>query len=311
MNLYGVAMLVTLILAGVAVVLYLRAANRERQSALQLRLRALGGEETAALVTGFRPRTDTIRNPLTRWVCALLWRSGRETDPAAVDRALLASLLIGLPVLLLLFGWLAGLALAGFAAVMAWAWVTRQAATRRAQILEQLPGYLEAVIRVLSAGNTLEESLAVAARESPEPLRPLMLSVGRQVRLGAPVDAVLMETADIHHLPDVKVMALAAAINRKFGGSLRNILRSLVQAIRARDVAARELRALTAETRFSAVVLSLLPIGISLYVYLQNPQYYGDILQDAGGRALLLGSLFMQLAGIVVLVRMMRSTEAP
>ena len=105
--------------------------------------------------------------------------------------------------------------------------------------------------------------------------------------------------------------ALAAAINRKFGGSLRNILRSLVQAIRARDVAARELRALTAETRFSAVVLSLLPIGISLYVYLQNPQYYGDILQDAGGRALLLGSLFMQLAGIVVLVRMMRSTEAP
>ncbi|ULQ45353.1 type II secretion system F family protein [Flagellatimonas centrodinii] len=311
MNFYGAIVLVVLMLAGAAALLFLRASARERQSALQLRVRALGGEDTAALVAAFRPRADAIRNPLTRWVCTLLWRSGSEADPASVNRVLLAVVLIGLPLLLLIFGWMAGIAIAGFIIVMAWAWLSRKAATRRAVLLEQLPNYLESVIRVLSAGNTLEESLSIAARESSEPLQPLMISVGRQVRLGAPVDAVLMETAEIHKLNDVKVMALAAAINRKYGGSLRNILRSLVQAIRARDVAARELRALTAETRFSAVVLSVLPIGISLYVYLQNPAYYTDILQDPGGRAMMLGSLLMQLAGIVVLVRMMRSTEQP
>ena len=76
--------------------------------------------------------------------------------------------------------------------VLGWAWLTRKASSRRAMMLEQLPGYLEATMRVLAAGNTLEESLALAAREAPAPLQPLMMSVGRQVRLGAPTDAVLM-----------------------------------------------------------------------------------------------------------------------
>jgi tight adherence protein B len=136
--------------------------------------------------------------------------------------------------------------------------------------------------------------------------------VGRQVRLGAPVELVLMETGEIHQIRDIKVMALAASINRKYGGSMRNILKSLIQAIRARDVAARELRALTAETRFSAIILSILPVGLSIYVYLQNPGYYTEIIADPTGKTMLLVSLSMQILGILVLIKMMRSTgEAP
>src|SRR3546814_9139028 len=55
-----------------------------------------------------------------------------------------------------------------------------------------------------------------------------------------------MQTAEIHQLRDLKVMALAASINRKFGGSLRNVLRSLISGIRSRENAARELRATSA-----------------------------------------------------------------
>lgn len=307
----SVILLITLMLAGVAVLLFLKAAAQERALAEQLRVRALGSEDAAALVDAYRPRREGIRDPVTAWLCTLLWRTGAEVEPAVVMRIWLASLLIGFPLLLLLFGWIAGLGLGSFVAVLGWAWLARKAAARRGLMLEQFPAYLEAMMRVLSAGNTLEESIAIAARESAEPLKPLMISVARQVRLGAPIDAVLMETAEIHELNDVKVMALAAAINRKYGGSLRNILRSLVNAIRSRDTAARELRALTAETRFSAVVLSVMPIGLSLYIYLQNPQYYGEILQDLSGRAMLLGSLTMQITGIIILFRMMRSTDGP
>src|SRR3546814_4109088 len=85
--------------------------------------------------------------------------------------------------------------------------------------------FLESTIRVLAAGNTLDEALLSASREAPEPIKPLFVSVGRQVRLGAPLEAVLMQTAEIHQLRDLKVMALAASINRKFGGSLRHVLR--------------------------------------------------------------------------------------
>jgi tight adherence protein B len=182
---------------------------------------------------------------------------------------------------------------------------------RRAKLLEQLPLYLESVMRVLSAGNTLEEALAASARESPEPLRPLMLSLGRQVRLGAPVEQVLMELGDIHRLRDFKVMALASGINRRYGGSLRDIFKSLVQAIRQREVASRELRALTAETRFSALVLSVVPVTISLYIYIQNPDYYSAMWVDLAGRVTLMASITLQVLGVFVIMNMMRSTEEP
>jgi tight adherence protein B len=166
-------------------------------------------------------------------------------------------------------------------------------------------------MRVLSAGNTLEEALAASARESPEPLRPLMLSLGRQVRLGAPVEQVLMELGDIHRLRDFKVMALASGINRRYGGSLRDIFKSLVQAIRQREVASRELRALTAETRFSALVLSVVPVTISLYIYIQNPDYYSAMWVDLAGRVTLMASITLQVLGVFVIMNMMRSTEEP
>jgi tight adherence protein B len=298
------------LLAVVAVILFLRAGAREHDEEIQVRLRAAGADES--LEPGaYRSPRQQIRNPLLAAVCQLLWRSGVDAEPSVVSRFLWLAILL-VPVLILVLGSVAGLGVIGIGAVLLWAILSRRAAARRTLIMEQLPAFLEGMMRVLTAGNTLEESIVATAQESPEPLQPLMLSVGRQVRLGAPVELVLMETGEIHHIRDIKVMALAASINRKYGGSMRNILKSLIQAIRARDVAARELRALTAETRFSAIILSILPVGLSIYVYLQNPGYYTEIIADPTGKTMLLVSLSMQILGILVLIKMMRSTgEAP
>lgn len=307
MNALALIFLVTLILIGAALYLLARASAGARQDEAQLRLRVLGGDEAAAAIAHYVPRDAKLGNPVLRWACHLLWRTGVEIEPDTVARGLLILLLV-LPVAWIVFGFFGGLVIVALMAILAWGWLTRRAAQRRARMLEQLPSFLESTMRVLSAGNTLEESIASAARESPEPLKPLMMSVGRQVRLGAPIEAVLMEAGELHQLRDIKVMALAASVNRKYGGSLKNILKSLIQSIRQRDVAARELRALTAETRFSAIVLSIIPVTISLYIYLKNPHYYADMWNDAGGRITLLVSVAMQVAGVFVIMRMMAKT---
>lgn len=299
----------TLALTGAGIFLLLRAQSREQYEALQLRLRMMGGDEAAAALS-FRSRDERLGTGIVRWLCHLLWRTGAEIEPETVRKILLISVLL-VPVAMFLFGIIGGLLLLAVIAAFGWGVLTRRASARRSKIIEQLPPFLESVMRVLSAGNTLEESIASSSREAPEPLRPLMVSVGRQVRLGAPVEQVLMEIGDIHQLRDLKVMALAAAINRKFGGSLRNILRSLIQSIRARDVANRELRALTAETRFSAMVLAIIPVSITLFIYIRNPQYYTNMWADTAGRMILVVSILMQVMGVIVMMRMMRSTEDP
>lgn len=308
MNPLVLVFVLALILVGGAVFLLLRVGGDARRQEHAMRLRVLGGEENAAAYNVYQPRDAALEhNPLLRWACHLIWRTGVEIEPPAVAKILMVAGLL-VPVALLAFGILGGFAIVSIGAALGWGVLARRASQRRLQMLEQLPPFLENAMRILSAGNTLEESIASAAREAPEPLRPLMMSVGRQVKLGAPVEAVLMEAGSIHRLRDIKVMALAAGVNRKFGGSLKNIMKSLVQSIRQRDVAARELRALTAETRFSAIVLSVIPVSLSLYIYIKNPKYYSDMWADTGGRITLIVSIIMQIVGVFVIMRMMART---
>src|SRR3546814_8295980 len=98
---------------------------------------------------------------------------------------------------LFILGLFVGTAFVVFAIIIGWFILAQRAARRRTKIIEQLPAFLESTIRVLAAGNTLDEALLSASREAPEPIKPLFVSVGRQVRLGAPLEAVLMQTDEI------------------------------------------------------------------------------------------------------------------
>ncbi|MES2885089.1 MAG: type II secretion system F family protein [Pseudomonadota bacterium] len=302
----AIVFLIAMLLAVAAGVLLLRAQASTAKAEMALRLRVLGEDADAHLIHRAKP----ISNPLLRFVTDLLTRSGVELEPERVGQGLLIAAAVA-PLLLVVLGALAGLLAIGLAVVSVFGVLSRNAARRRAKIVEQLPPFLEAVMRVLAAGNTLEESLGAAARDSPEPIRPLFISIGRQVRLGAPVEAVLAEAGEVHRLRDLKVMALAAAINRKYGGSLRQVLKSLISTIRSRDSAARELRALTAETRFSALVLAIIPVTLSLYIFTKNKGYYAGMWADPSGRIFLIASVLLQVTGVAVLWKMMNSTGDP
>ncbi len=299
-------LVIALLSALAAAVLLLRAQGHARKAEMGLRLRVLGDDADTHLLGRAKP----IANPVLRVVTDLLTRSGIELEPERVGQGLLIAAAVA-PLLLIVLGALAGMLAIGLAIVSVFGVLSRNANRRRAKIVEQLPSFLESVMRVLSAGNTLEESLGAAARDSPDPIRPLFISIGRQVRLGAPVEAVLAEAGEVHRLRDLKVMALAAAINRKYGGSLRQVLKSLISTIRSRDSAARELRALTAETRFSALVLGIIPVTLSLYIFTKNKGYYEGMWADPSGRIFLIASVLLQVGGVAVLWRMMNSTGDP
>ena len=295
---------VALAILGGSVWLFSYANSRERRETVLARLQP--EEETVAPLQMPEAAAPHAFPPVA-WVSRLFWRAGIDVQPRAIMMYMIAALL-GVLMAELIFGVFFGTFIV-VAALMGVLLVFRQlAAKRRSKTIEQLPGFLENVLRVMSAGNSLEEALNAAAREAADPIKPLFLSVSRQIKLGAPVDQVLAEAGALYRLRDLKVMALAAAVNRKYGGSLRGVLKSMITAIRQRAMAARELRALTAETRFSAVVLSAVPIGVTLFVYFQNRHYYDVMLNDKHfGFWLLLSSAGMQFLGAFLLWRMVNS----
>ena len=300
-----VGLVFAIVCVAAALWLYAAASQRQEREDVLLRLRAMGAAPAEA--RRLRLRTSDIRNPLSRWVLHQFWRAGVQLDPAR-----LRLVWIGLPLsallITLLFGVSMMLLVLMIAGLLLHLYLGRRAAARRNDIMEQLPDFLDQILRALSAGNSLEDALAESARDARNPVREVFLTISRQVRLGAPVEEALARQADIHELTDLHVLAMAASVNRQYGGSLRRIVKSLVHAIRSRDSAARELRALTAETRLSATALVVITVGLTLYVWTQNPDYYAEMWSGFGTRLMLLASVLLQASGIAIIYSMVRSS---
>jgi tight adherence protein B len=282
--------------------LFSLAQGRERTEEAMSRLQTGGTEEQAATLAAASPE---MAIPGVRGISRLLWRAGSEAQPRSIVVGMVVALV--LIIVAVAISPPIGGAISILALLLGYIVLTQRAARRRSRIIEQLPGYLENLIRILAAGNSLEEAIGSAAREASDPIKPVFMSVSRQVRLGAPVDLVLTQTADLYRLRDVKIMAMAANINRRYGGSLRGVLKSLILAIRQRGIAARELRALTAETRFSAVVLSIVPVGLTAWIWISNPKFYDAMWSDPGGKKVLIGGGIWLVLGMFVLWRMVNS----
>ena len=298
-----IALSAVLLLATAGVLLYL-SSRQSDAGQVDWKARISGDTDASAPVHLEQPGTD----PIARWFNHHLQRAGLDVDTSVWQRASAIVLLIAL-VAGLFGGFAAGVVVLFAELAMAYLWALRREAARRVKTMEQLPDFIEFMMRSLSAGNSLEEALYSATADAEEPARSLFLSVSRQVRLGAPIEDVLEQAAEIHKIQDIRVMAMAARVNRRYGGSLKRIFKSLVQAIRERDAAARELRALTAETRFSAVVLAVVPLLLSVYILMQNPDYYLEMWNQTRGRGLLLFSVVLQATGILVIWRMLHAAE--
>lgn len=291
-------------LVAVAVLLWLRA--REQAEAQQFyATQRFGLTEGGVRPAGARgPQAD----PLSHMLQGFVLRAGVDAEhlPRWFSPVLLAAF-VGVLLLGLAFGlMLAVLGLALLALVVT-IWVMAREANRRNRMREQLPNFLEHMMRVLNAGNSLEEALAAATAECPEPLADVFRRVSRQVRLGAAIDETLTDVAQLSGLRELQVMAVATQINRRFGGSLKRVFKSLVTAIHQQDAARREMRALTAETRFSAMVLAVVPTGMMLYILAQNPDYYLEMWRHGTGQKLLILAAFLQLLGVIVIWRMLGS----
>jgi tight adherence protein B len=100
---------------------------------------------------------------------------------------------------------------------------------------------------------------------------------------------------------DLPLFVTAVAIQGSTGGNLSEILDNLSGVIRQRFKMRRKIRALAAEGRFSALLLSGLPIGLFFILRLIAPDFYGKVWHEditkiglvAAGVWMAIGNLIM------------------
>ena len=178
---------------------------------------------------------------------------------------------------------------------------------RLRRMIEQLPQLLDHAVRSLKSGRTLADAVLGAIDASEDPLQTAMGRIKRNVLLGVSLPEAAHDFAELYEQDELRLFALGLKVNHRYGGNASELLENLIKMIRERDQGARQLRAMTGETRVTAVVLALLPVSVAGYFLLTNPTYLVGMWADGNGQLLLIGAFSMQIIGCVALWRMLRS----
>lgn len=178
---------------------------------------------------------------------------------------------------------------------------------RLQRMIEQLPQMLDHTVRSLKSGRTLADAVLGAIDAAEDPLKNAMGRVQRNVQLGVSLPDAASDLAELYEKDELRLLALGLRVNHRYGGNASELLENLIKMIREREQAARQLRAMTGETRVTAWVLGCLPIGLAGYFLATNPLYLLSMWHDSSGKIMLASAFGLQVVGSLALWRMLRS----
>ena len=187
-------------------------------------------------------------------------------------------------------------------------YLDRRIRKRKQAFEEQLPPTLGLIASSLRAGHTLLRSIDMMVEETPPPMSEEFERVLAEVRLGLPMLDALDRMAERLEVPDFEWIVHAIRIQQSTGGKLADLLFTLADFMREREEVRREVRVLTAEGRFSAIVLGALPFLVAIWLQISNPGYFAPMLQGGGIAMLFLAAMMMGI-GTFIIVQMVKAVE--
>jgi tight adherence protein B len=172
---------------------------------------------------------------------------------------------------------------------------------RRKAFGAQFPDGLDMIVRSLRAGHPVPIAISMVAREMPDPIGSEFGIVADEITYGADLESALRNLYFRLGQDDLPLFVTAVAIQGSTGGNLGEILQNLSAVIRDRFKMRRKIRALAAEGRASAIILSSLPIMMFLVIQLVSPDFYAGIWnEDLTKQALLIAGTWMGIGNFIM-----------
>jgi tight adherence protein B len=177
-------------------------------------------------------------------------------------------------------------------------------ARRQKKFGMQFPDAIDIIVRSLRAGHPVPIAVSMVAREMPDPIGTEFGILADEVTYGADLETAMRNLYFRVGQDDLPLFVTAVAIQGSTGGNLGEILQNLSAVIRQRFKMRRKVRALAAEGRLSALMLSSLPIGVFFVIHFISPEFYGSVWQYDLTKMMLGGAIFWMLLGNLVMYRL-------
>jgi tight adherence protein B len=144
----------------------------------------------------------------------------------------------------------------------------------------QFPDALDIIVRSLRAGHPVPIAVTMVAREMADPIGSEFGIVADEITFGADLETGMRNLYFRIGQDDLPLFVTAVAIQGSTGGNLGEILENLSAVIRQRFKMRRKVKALAAEGRASALILSSLPIVMFLVVQVITPEFYASVWHE-------------------------------
>jgi tight adherence protein B len=182
-----------------------------------------------------------------------------------------------------------------------------KAMRRHQKMVHQLPAFLDTMVRLTIVGNSLESAFQATVLTTEAPLREMLDRSNRLVQAGMDLEHALLQKARVFCVVEMELIAAVIGVALRFGGRADTVLERMAAFMRDREHAQNELVALSAETRLSAWILGLLPIGLGFFMIIFNNNMFVTMMEDPIGKNMLFIAGLLEAIGAYSLYRLAKS----
>lgn len=284
--------MLSLMLLGIALLGGDRTDKRTKKRAAQLRDRWSGSSHSSEVAGSLRRKEEDGLSRFFTWLPSItllrrrLERTGRNIS---VGKYVVLSSLLGLFVwglLHIVFGM--GGVLSGLLAIVGGVGVPhivvgRMANKRVNTFVRDFPESIDLIVRGLRSGLPIQEGMKVVATEGAGPIKTEFTHIAELINLGVTMEDALVEVAKRLDITEFNFFVTSISLQRETGGNLAEILENISEAIRNRHMMKMKVKALSSEARASALIIGMLPVAVTLALYVMSPDYIGLLFNDFRG----------------------------
>jgi tight adherence protein B len=169
---------------------------------------------------------------------------------------------------------------------------------------DELPRAMELIANSMKAGQSITQSFSAVVENAGPPVDEEFGLARREIELGASVESALANMEKRMGSTDLRLMIMVITIQHSVGGDLPAILTTLADTMRQRREMREEVMAATAQSRASAVIITLLPIAVAVFGYFVLPDYFRPLFTNPLGWLIVGVAAILLSTGTIIIRRM-------
>lgn len=177
------------------------------------------------------------------------------------------------------------------------AYVKKRRKNRLQLASDQLGEALGIIANAMRAGFSFMQAMKMVAEEMDDPLGPEFLKTMQEINYGVSYEDAFHNLQERLPEKELEIVLNTLIVQRKTGGNMAYLLETMQNVIFDRARIKGEIRTLTAQGRFSSIIITILPIALAVYIRLVNPEYFQTLFSHPVGWGMVIYGAFSIVVG--------------